>query len=706
MAVTFFHLALLVLRLEAEPAGGFQWLDCHGSHFNPAWSSLRELLSEQKRQNLELRLERPLHPKFLDLLGELEPLCKGRREVVELIKWTTVGDAALAQATDTSLGSMRWWTEASFEPPDGDDGEAFCLYGCATVFYLFAFNQLSILMSSPQEPTAAEAKTAMEYVLGLLQYSRSLFGQDSALDFMGSSSWPEIGDATSQLLQRAEGLVRGTPPEEALPESDSASSASQPSVLEIARIWHPCDPLRHEGCFAQSSKVPHAWRRSNGHGEQLALLLLGEHAPFANNVWQCVESAAVALGASIRAIFAGAFYGCKGLPSGCQADAVTSWFRSWMTRWPTDGDAALSLDDLHDEADGLMQALMAHPDRQAASPDLLLCGDSALFCWLLRRRSALGRNAGLHLLPALHIYSMVFLQYVPVGWQKEMMQDYSRWWLQERDEHREPAGVNMEALGMQLQYQMGIAVPYVPSFGTAEAAGVLYTAPGPGEGRSVLVMKSGFFSRAPGRVFDTVLRRLAREAAPGHISWNHWASEKGDHAAQFLDFEAMAAHSCALYVAPEFVQLMLRDLYGAGVPILHPDQRWHQRLLQHMFASWGQLHTEHDIGRVPVTEGSGDRAEQEERARRVAAAAGSWPYPPFYEPKQHPPEHLAYWLPLAEVHRFPHVLKFSSLIELLEMVRETDMGAQSLKMQEQSRRVAANVRRFYRESVRQLLAAV
>ena len=117
----------------------------------------------------------------------------------------------------------------------------------------------------------------------------------------------------------------------------------------------------------------------------------------------------------------------------------------------------------------------------------------------------------------------------------------------------------------------------------------------------------------------------------------------------------------ALYVAPEFSQLLLReswsgisfdqfpivlicspwfleyrttmkftgenlecwlpeDVYGIGLPILAPEITWHQRLLQHMFASWGQLHNEHDVGRMSrqlklaLKTGSMQNAEKEGRS--------------------------------------------------------------------------------------------
>lgn len=155
----------------------------------------------------------------------------------------------------------------------------------------------------------------------------------------------------------------------------------------------------------------------------------------------------------------------------------------------------------------------------------------------------------------------------------------------------------------------------------------------------------------------------------------------------------MASYSCALYVAPEFSQLLLRDVYGIGLPILAPEITWHQRLLQHMFASWGQLHNEHDVGRMSRPSG---------RQEEVFMAAQNWQFPPFYNPSEHPPEHLKFWLPLAEVHRFPHIVYFTSLTEMIQLVQSLDLNAVSLRMQAQSRIIAANVRRFYRNALQEL----
>ncbi|CAE7506344.1 unnamed protein product [Symbiodinium sp. KB8] len=345
--------------------------------------------------------------------------------------------------------------------------------------------------------------------------------------------------------------------------------------------------------------------------EALVMLLVGEHAPFENTVWQCIESASIALSVPVRPIFAGAYYGCRGLPSACAPDSTKDWFGSWMRRWPNQSEFAL--EGVQTEADGLFEAVktgifdsqrdghhMFPP--KAARPDILFCGDTVLQLGMSGGNLFMLNSVQVLLAPApaksagpacpLHVYGMVFLQYVPPMWRREMLEDFANWWLLERSPVREPAGVQIEALGLQLQWQMGIALPFVPSTGTSDSAGVLYHAPRPGEGRSVLVLKSAFYALAPGKVFGVVLQRLSRES---RLSWNHWAFEGKRNS--FLNFEEMASHSCAVYVAPEFSQLLLRDIYGIGLPILAPNLEWHRRLLQHIFASWGQLHSEHDIGR-------------------------------------------------------------------------------------------------------------
>ena len=82
---------------------------------------------------------------------------------------------------------------------------------------------------------------------------------------------------------------------------------------------------------------------------------------------------------------------------------------------------------------------------KVSRPDFLLCGDTALFCYLARRSSAF-RETPAHGGPELpraaklvdschsssfleslrlHMYGMVLLQYVPLSWRSKMLQDRS-----------------------------------------------------------------------------------------------------------------------------------------------------------------------------------------------------------------------------------------------------------------------------------------
>ncbi|CAE8639027.1 unnamed protein product [Polarella glacialis] len=412
-------------------------------------------------------------------------------------------------------------------------------------------------------------------------------------------------------------------------------------------------------------------------------MILGEHAPYANDVWQCLDSAAVSLSIPLRPIFAGAFYHCEGLRSGCASDATKDWLHSWMVSWDQEGSeitasGARMPGSICDEADGLMQSLLVHPDAQAAQPDFIVCGDSAIFCWLLRRRSKLAFAAGFHFTPALHTLGMGFFQYVPASWRLEMMQDFRSWWIEEMVEEREELAVFMELTGLQLQWQMGIALPFVPTLGSAALAGNLYRPPVQGEPRSVLVLKSGFWKRPIGRVFETLMRRLVKEAGP-QVVFSGWSAGQP----YFHSFSKMASHTAILYVPDDFSQIRFRDMYNIGVPLLAPDEEYHRQLLLHMFSSWGQLHAEHDAGRLqpPVGTFGVSATKRAERVHMVMAEADRWQHAPFYEPKLHPRSSLPFWLPLADVHRYPHVSKFSSLTGLLMLVEGTDWEDKSLQMQ-------------------------
>ncbi|CAJ1347069.1 unnamed protein product [Effrenium voratum] len=660
--MSLIHVALIS---AAAGRGTLDWLDCRGPPFAASWAELQAALAVQLKHTPDLlSFVQPLHPVIVKYAEDLEPVCQARKDVAALLAWT----GQTHQSDYEAMGSLRWWINSSYQVGHSQE-DGFCLYGCVAVLFLLAFNELAWLSVTPTEPTEAQAEKSLQYIFVSLHYARSLLGDHSTLDLISTSSWPaHLSSAITDLFVKAEALVTGP----TLPVEKTTWSS-----LELARAWQPCDPLLHQGCFTHPGG---AVKHQRANGAPLVMLLLGEHAPFANTVWLCVQSAAIALSMSLRPIFVGTFYGCKGLPSGCENDAAKDWFRAWMKRWPMSEGDALQVGDIGKEAASLVHAIHQHPDPDAGRPDFILCGDTVLFCWLLRQAQMFRH------VPALHMYGMVFLQYVPFAWRRHMLQDFGHWWTQERDDSQ-PAGVQIEVLSLQLQWQMGIALPFVPSAGTSDAAGVLYQSK-PGQ-RSVLVLKSGFFALAPGQVFSVVLRRLGDESG---IRWNHWGFESRE----FLSFAAMASHSCALYVAPEFSQLLLRDVYGIGLPMFAPTFAWHLRLLQHMFASWGQLHTEHDIGRRWE-----DKLEQKEGPGIFQADL--WPFGPFYNPAEHTPEHLAFWMPLAEVHRYPHMLYFASLTELLHSIETVDLGLQSLRMQEQNRIIAANVRRFYRQALQQML---
>eukprot|EP00928_Gymnodinium_smaydae_P068190 TRINITY_DN5124_c2_g1_i1.p1 TRINITY_DN5124_c2_g1~~TRINITY_DN5124_c2_g1_i1.p1 ORF type:complete len:420 (-),score=85.72 TRINITY_DN5124_c2_g1_i1:141-1343(-) len=398
----------------------------------------------------------------------------------------------------------------------------------------------------------------------------------------------------------------------------------------------------------------------------------------------------------LELVYAGQFYLCRGAGSGCAEDEVKAWLRAWLGRWERVRDESPA-----EEAAALESALRAHPHARALNPDLFLCGDSAVFCWLLRRRAP-GRER-LAAVPALHMLGMQLLQYVPRPWHTELMLDFRDWWL-ERREHRDQFAVFMEALGLQLQWQLGIVLPFVPSLGPAARLGIAHDPPSQAEDPSVVVLRSVFLGRPAGRVFEAGLRRFAEANAATHRVKFSWMASfaklitTGEEPGVWQSFEWMARHSCALFVPTEMSQIKFRDVYAMGLPVLVPDDVWMLRLLREMFKSWGQLSAEYETSRFPVPSAL-------PALRAVEAAVDAWPHGPFYDPVRDGPQRLAFWYELADVKRYPHVVHFSSFPELLDLAASADWAELGRRMRGHSATVAANVGRYYRRSLAALLTS-
>eukprot|EP00438_Fugacium_kawagutii_P003258 Skav222467 [mRNA] locus=scaffold2163:137847:151725:- [translate_table: standard] len=96
--------------------------------------------------------------------------------------------------------------------------------------------------------------------------------------------------------------------------------------------------------------------------------------------------------------------------------------------------------------------------------------------------------------------------------------------------------------------------------------------------------------------------------------------------------------------------------------------------LHDMYRGWGQLHVEYSSAQSPLSE-------------------GDWPHEPFYDPKADPISRLSYWLELAEHFRFPHILHFASLPEMIHLVLHTSWAEVSVQTSGTSSMTTANPHR-------------
>ncbi|CAE8597926.1 unnamed protein product [Polarella glacialis] len=418
--------------------------------------------------------------------------------------------------------------------------------------------------------------------------------------------------------------------------------------------------------------------------------IFGDHCPTSEDAAGLLSSAAEQLGLLPPEVArAGAYYLCSLSPEGCLGDATEAFIEQWRLRLQAD-----SLNGPIEEANTLHAALHAHPHPRASSPDLLICTNLAVWCWLLQRRvEGTGGPAGGGIAPALHWYGMLFLSLVPTGWHAEMLSDF-RDWAGSPGPRRDIFSCIMDVLCLQIWWQAGINIPFVPQVGTAFRSVAAYAPPDIdlGANRTILVLRSAFWHRPAGRVFATMLQRFVASTQASHrirLRWMGQYTSAGHEPSQFESFADMGKHLCALDVPAEISQLKVKDVLGMGLPLATPDRTWLLRLLSDMYRSWGQLHP-----------GAGGVSELEGVAERTA----DWPHAPFFDPNENPLNRLSYWMQLSDYVRFPHILHFSSLPDLLDIMVETNWAEVRVRTRAHHRRVAENTERFYRNSLLTLLS--
>eukprot|EP00747_Dinoflagellata_sp_TGD_P090923 gnl/TRDRNA2_/TRDRNA2_164881_c0_seq1.p1 gnl/TRDRNA2_/TRDRNA2_164881_c0~~gnl/TRDRNA2_/TRDRNA2_164881_c0_seq1.p1 ORF type:complete len:597 (-),score=94.04 gnl/TRDRNA2_/TRDRNA2_164881_c0_seq1:58-1824(-) len=570
--------------------------------------------------------------------------------------------------------------------------------------------QQQVVLNYIDGPNAERVLTTPEKVTGeevmdLLRFVEGFVGREDILDFASSSRWGPVSGALTTILNhiieggsiglvtmldkfgsgaQRNGILLGTP-----------VIGDRQSALQLSRLAQPCDPILHEGCW-RANAPPASHHTSK---RTVFITVVGDHWPLSKCAALTAQVAAAELGIELQFAYAGQYYICQDGSPACEEDATKAFLRSMLSRVDGDftGTPAVEADAWHD-------ALRLHPHRQADSPDAFICLNVAMHCWLLRRRTTdrirLGR------IPTLHVFGMGFLSGVPPSWRMEILADFRSWW-ESRDPSIDIFSSYMEMLSLQMQWQMGVSVPFVPSVGLAFRTGASYDPPEGGD-RSVVVLRSAFWHLPAGRTFSSMLERFAAVNSKTHRTRFLWLGsyttvplehEQPRQVGAWHSFESMAHHTCALDVPAELSQIKFRDIYGMGLPLLVPSDQWMRGMLVHMFRGWGQMHAE-----------VGDRLESTSHSefatatQAMAAQAADWPHKPFYDPTRDPPARLEYWFPLMDHMRYPHTVRFESIPAVLILVADDGALAKtSFRMRAHFRRVVANTESFYKQSLAALL---
>eukprot|EP00929_Paragymnodinium_shiwhaense_P044505 TRINITY_DN22822_c0_g1_i1.p1 TRINITY_DN22822_c0_g1~~TRINITY_DN22822_c0_g1_i1.p1 ORF type:complete len:473 (-),score=74.95 TRINITY_DN22822_c0_g1_i1:580-1998(-) len=469
---------------------------------------------------------------------------------------------------------------------------------------------------------------------------------------------------------------------------------SPPSALVLARQLQPCDPL-HSQCWSSRGRRPR---------ENIKVVVLGEHAMVGMDLGSSLREAARP-SADVSLRFAGAIYLCQGLAElgagdvgDCANDAVKDFLRWWISEWESWAVAQSSIGELADQFAGSL-AQTGHLEA-----DIILCSEHVIFCWLLRRRASVPLK-----LPMIHVLSMTLLEYVPSAWRGEFLQDFASWATRAEHADRDVFCTFMEHITLQVFWQTGVVAPFVPSLGSAMWSGARYQ---PSEaGVDVLVLRSAFWPLHAG----VVLRRLVEHLVgihPAQVVRVRWmdsflgGSLSTDAAKiSFLTWPEQARCTAALYIPSEFSQVKFREFYSMGVPLLVPSSDWLLRGFRFMYRQWGQLHVSYKH-QLKACSPTNDGACLSPAALEVL---DGWPFgAPFLDMEKDPPRKMPFWMSLADVERYSHLLRFDSLAALADCLQSwtwEEGHARSVLMQRHfAGTVVANVLRYYRGALGRLLS--
>lgn len=692
---------------EAQLGAAPDFVSCEGAGFPAAWSKLKEQLARRPLGARRLQEAAVTDAGLLQLaLGRAEActpqattFAEAWKEYYWLMRHTTQQQegSTSSHVQVPAAAILRPWvvppTSASADvaEPGQAAEDRFCLLGCVAALWLVGLAEAA----RGGEQDGALATQLAQVLLGIVVP----WSPDTPHRW-GDAFVPALGRWGGWLRPTLEDVTQGLQagPRRGDPDAEETSfkqpvGLHQFGAVALARRLQPCDPLR-DVCWSSLHGAQDL--HTLAEQRQVSLVVVGEHAMLALDLYSSLLAAMPEGVLSTDVKFVGTFYLCGGLDkalggSFCARDAAKAFLQSWVSDWNTDAVAESSARDHADRFRG------AVGDAGGDRADLYLCVDHLVFCWLLRRRASQPIVA-----PMLHVVGMTLLEYVPVPWRGELLADF--WsWSQEAEAPSDVFCTYMEHITLQAFWQTGVVMQFVPSLGSAVWSGATYDPP---RVPALLIMRSAFWRLPAGMVMRTLLSHLAAPDLPllWMDSFIHGSLAAEGYRLSWHSWEQQAHCTAVLHMPQEISQIKFRDFYALGVPILVPGIVWSLRLLREMYRMWGQLHPEYEH-RLRDCEDGKRQACLGAEARREA---DTWPFgKPYVDVDRDPAEKLEFWYSLADVARYPHVLRFSSLAELrLLALQQADEGRllSALMRRHFERTVVANSLRFFRQAVATLLS--
>eukprot|EP00928_Gymnodinium_smaydae_P047015 TRINITY_DN31357_c0_g1_i1.p1 TRINITY_DN31357_c0_g1~~TRINITY_DN31357_c0_g1_i1.p1 ORF type:complete len:653 (-),score=82.53 TRINITY_DN31357_c0_g1_i1:161-2119(-) len=545
---------------------------------------------------------------------------------------------------------LRAGVQQFYEDICSPTAESFCVYGAANALFVVAAHSHR---SADSAVDASEASVFRAQAQDYLRMADWLVGSQHCLDFRESSSWPIRADDVLANVN----ISAGTREFSMARDAAAPPPEYPPPPFSSLNAW-PSSSL------ATALAVPPAVKPSLSSEATLGVVAVGTHPTLTMEAVTMLRD--FAFDAETRVELRrtlGVVYKCAVFPELCGAggtdpvaDLIGPFEAPPAYETYTIAHIAATLAKIGEELSATSRV------------DMLVCTSPFIVCALLQRAMKL---------PLLAYFGLPMLWKRPTDHFEDASARVAFWAELQRlaAEPRVVIATNNPLLSEQIAHQSGLLPPVVRVH--ARFTGAVYVPTN--LDKALLVSRTKFLWVTLG----CLLKAFTPDDYP--VAFTVLNSDSK------LSFRELAAHRLAVVVPWEHALMAFFEFYSMSMPLVMPDVPWTYRLL---------FDADNNLG--STTAQYFDVDPSCDRLTGCAAGARPHPSPPFAFDTL---EARHYWYQYSFLAQWPHVHRFTSLPQLLDMVLTVDLAQTSAQMRAFNDRTLVQSVAFWRHAGRRLLGA-